>query len=178
MEKETYLSRARFIAYQKELEFLETVGVKKVAKYLGSATGSGMGRPAFGPAAELDRDFQYRINELKSKLRTAHIIEEEWKQTDMTGVFIGATVTLYNLSEGETVQYTIVGVDDVNVEQGLISYLSPVGSALLGHGVGDVIEIQVRKDSFLQYRVDNIKKLPIEIEVPESPIRNRIRRLD
>ncbi len=178
MGKKAYLTKTRFFAYQKELEFLESVGNEKIASFLAKSTGSGMGRPAFGPASELDRDFTGRISELRSKLLNAAIIEEEWEQADVTRVFIGATVSLHDLDEMETFKYTIVGADDVNIQRGLISYLSPIGSALLGRSIGDLVEVEIRKDVRLRYQVEEIQKLPIEVEVPESPVCRRIRQLD
>lgn len=80
-----------------------------------------------------------RIQDLQDALRRAEVIETEDIAGDCVGV--GATVTI--VEEGDEPEtYRIVGVHEANPSQGMISNKSPLGSALLGARVGDVVIAQ------------------------------------
>jgi transcription elongation factor GreA len=51
-------------------------------------------------------------------------------------------VLLTNLDTDEEVQYRIVGVDEANIEAGLISVSSPIARVLIGKGVGDTVDVR------------------------------------
>lgn len=96
-----------------------------------------------------------RINELEDKLSRVEIIDDA--KIDSTKVYIGATVTLLDLETDDKIQYTLVGPDEANPAQGLISTNSPVGKALLGHAVGDEIKISVPAGD-LKYKIIHIRR--------------------
>ncbi len=91
-------------------------------------------------AAKNDQGFiEGRIRELEQILRRVDIIDEE-RRGDGSVVRIGSTVTV--LIEGDEETYTIVGAVEAKPSAGRISNESPVGRALLGHQVGEEIDIQ------------------------------------
>ena len=57
-------------------------------------------------------------------------------------VVFGATVALLDLLKGEAKKYKIVGEDEIDLKNGKISLNSPVGRALIGSRVGDVVTIK------------------------------------
>lgn len=65
-------------------------------------------------------------------------------------VEVGETVTLE--ADGETERYTIVGPTEAEPERGRISYECPLGAAVLGQKIGDLIEVSV-PDGVLRYRI-------------------------
>lgn len=79
-----------------------------------------------------------RIQDIEGKLSRAEIIDP----ADISGdtVRFAATVSLAD-EDDKTVTYQIVGVDEVDVTAGKISYISPIGRALIGRKVGDEIEV-------------------------------------
>ena len=80
-----------------------------------------------------------RILELESKLAAAQVIDPA--QLDAGGrVVFGATVDLEDEDNGAGVTYQIVGDDEADIKQGLISISSPIARALIGKEVGDVAE--------------------------------------
>lgn len=178
LEDRLYLTAKRFHAYREELDFLRTAGKEKMARFLAEATGSGLGRPAFGPAAELDREYMTRIAELNTKLYRAVLIENDREKADQHKIHIGSTVTLLDMDEGELVHFTIVGPDDVDLQKDYISFRSRVGAALLGHSLQEIVRIELQKDRNLTYCVKAIEHLPLEPQVLESAISLYIRQLE
>jgi len=106
-------------------------------------------------AKEVMAHNEARINELEDKLGRVDIIDDA--KIDSSKVYIGATVTLLDLETDENVQYTLVGPDEANPNQGLISTSSPVGKALLGHAVGEEISIKVPAGD-LKFKITKISR--------------------
>ncbi|MDR3050710.1 MAG: transcription elongation factor GreA [Oscillospiraceae bacterium] len=84
---------------------------------------------------------EHHILDLENIIRNAQVIEEGDITTDRVG--IGSHVKLLDVGTKEELDYAIVGVPEADPLQNRISNESPVGSALLGHRVGEVVEIAV-----------------------------------
>jgi len=82
-----------------------------------------------------------RIAEVESKLAAAQIIDPAALDAGGRVVF-GSTVDLEDEESGAKVTYQIVGDDEADLKQGLISISSPIARALIGKVVGDVAEVQ------------------------------------
>jgi transcription elongation factor GreA len=82
-----------------------------------------------------------RIAEVESKLAAAQIIDPSALDADGRVVF-GSTVDLEDEDNGAKVTYQIVGDDEADLKQGLISISSPIARALIGKVVGDGAEVQ------------------------------------
>jgi len=82
-----------------------------------------------------------RIAEVESKLAKAQIIDPAALDAGGKVVF-GSTVDLEDEATGAKVTYQIVGDDEADLKQGLISISSPIARALIGKVVGDVAEVQ------------------------------------
>lgn len=80
-----------------------------------------------------------KIADLEHKLATSEIIDIAKRASDK--VVFGATVSLVDLFKGESKKYTIVGEDEIDLRNGKISHSSPVGRALIGNKVGDIVTI-------------------------------------
>lgn len=84
-----------------------------------------------------------RIAEIQSKLASAEVVDPKTIQADR--VVFGATVTILDLETDEEATYQIVGVDEADVKQGMISILSPLARALIGKKSGEVATVQSPK---------------------------------
>jgi transcription elongation factor GreA len=82
-----------------------------------------------------------RILEIESKLAAAQIIDPSTLDAEGRVVF-GATVDLEEEESGAKVTYQIVGDDEADLKQGLISISSPIARALIGKVAGDIAEVQ------------------------------------
>ena len=82
-----------------------------------------------------------RIKEVESKLAAAQVIEPGTLDAGGKVVF-GTTVDLEDEDSGAKVTYQIVGDDEADLKQGLVSISSPIARALIGKEAGDVAEVQ------------------------------------
>jgi transcription elongation factor GreA len=82
-----------------------------------------------------------RIAEIEGKLSNAQVIDPAELNADGRVVF-AATVDLEELESGDKLTYQIVGEDEANIKEGLVSVTSPVARALIGKEEGDVAEVQ------------------------------------
>ena len=98
-----------------------------------------------------------RIKELEGKLAEARIIDV--KNMPCTGrVIFGVTVTLVNCETEEQVRYRIVGEDEADVKQGMISVTSPISRALIGKEEGDIVVVRAPGGD-VEYEIDKVEHL-------------------
>jgi transcription elongation factor GreB len=86
------------------------------------------------------REIDSRVRYITKKLETAEVVEPS-KQSHLRQVFFGATVT-YARSDNSEHTVTLVGVDEAAINEGKISWLSPVAKALMKAGVGDSVTLR------------------------------------
>ncbi|MFO8053493.1 MAG: transcription elongation factor GreA [Candidatus Omnitrophota bacterium] len=83
---------------------------------------------------------EQKIRELENKLSRAEIIDT--KNVDKDKAYLGAKVKLKDLESDEEIIYKLVGQDEANPAEDLISISSPVGKSLLGRKKGDVVKVE------------------------------------
>lgn len=94
----------------------------------------------YDAAKERSGMVEAKIRDLEAKLATADIIDPR-KISDMTRVVFGLTVVIEELESGESRRISIVGEDESDVEQGLVSVAAPLGRALIGKEIGDIAKV-------------------------------------
>lgn len=82
-----------------------------------------------------------RIKDIEDKLARAEIIDPSKLHGDR--ISFGATVELSNIDTDEAVTYQIVGAEEANVNDGLISISAPLARALIGKQVGDEVKVKL-----------------------------------
>lgn len=82
-----------------------------------------------------------RIKDIEDKLARAEVIDPSKLSGDR--VRFGATVRLLNLDTDEEITYQIVGADEADIDQGLISISAPLARALISKTVGDEVEVKL-----------------------------------
>ncbi|MFB3148551.1 MAG: transcription elongation factor GreA [Thermodesulfobacteriota bacterium] len=128
---------------QEELHRLKTIERPEVIKLIEYARSLGdLSENAEYETAKNRQSFvEGRIQELDSKLSRAEIIDPaELKNKDR--VTFGLHVKLEDLDTGEAVTYQLVGPDESEPENGMISITSPIGRALIGKQVDDDVVVQ------------------------------------
>ena len=128
---------------RQELHRLKTVERHAVIRAIADARAQGdLSENAEYEAAKDKQGFiEGRIAEIESKLAAAQVIDPT--SLDAGGrVVFGSTVDLADEVSGAEVTYQIVGDDEADLKQGLISISSPIARALIGKVVGDVAEVQ------------------------------------
>lgn len=128
---------------QEELEELKKVARPRVIAAIAEARAHGdlKENAEYHAAREQQSFIEGRIADINGKLGNAQIIDVT--QVDANGkVVFGATVDLADEDSGEEITYQIVGEDEANIKEGLISVTSPIARALIGKLEGDIAEVQ------------------------------------
>lgn len=95
----------------------------------------------YDAAKENQGQIEARISAYEDKLARAEVVDTASLPLDR--VRFGHTVVLEDVESGDEVVYTLVGEDEADVAQGLLSVTSPVGRALLGKEVDDEVSVRV-----------------------------------
>ena len=127
---------------QEELKRLKTVERQEVIKLIEYARSLGdLSENAEYETAKQRQSFvEGRIQELESKLSRAEVIDPATLR-NKDRVTFGVSVKLENLETGETVSYQLVGADESEPENGMISITSPIGRALIGKSIDDEVTV-------------------------------------
>lgn len=127
---------------KQELHRLKTVERPAVIQAIAEARAQGdlSENAEYEAARERQGFIEGRIAELEAKLGTAQIIDPAEIDADGRVVF-GATVHLSDEESGAEIVYQIVGDDEADLKQGLISINSPIARALIGREAGDVAQV-------------------------------------
>ena len=91
-------------------------------------------------AKELQSFIERRITELEDKIRRSDVIDVSNIKNNK--IVFGATIELFDEKSEKELTYQIVGIDEANVEKGLISINSPVARALMGKKIGDSVNVK------------------------------------
>jgi len=124
-----------------ELKTLKSEDRPNVIKSIAEAREHGdLSENAEYHAAKEQQSFiEGRILEIEDKLRRAEVIDPSIIKSDK--IIFGATIGLFVENTSSEITFKIVGVDETNVEEGLISVSSPVARSLMGKSVGDIAEV-------------------------------------
>ena len=135
------MSRERLEKLKEELEYLQTVREKEVAEQIKEARSFGdLSENSEYDEAKTEQGKLYsRIAEIQDLIDNADIVE----MTGETGaVGHGSRVKVRDVEEDSEDEYQIVGSQEANPMEGLISSDSPFGRALLGHAVGETVTVE------------------------------------
>lgn len=126
-----------------ELTQLKQVARPKVIQAIAEARAHGdlKENAEYHAAREQQGFIEGRIKEIESKLSHAQIIDVKSVNADGRVIF-GATVDVYEEEEDAEHTFQIVGDDEADIKQGLISVSSPMARALIGKSVGDETAVQ------------------------------------
>ncbi len=151
-EKSVLLTLGGLKKLEQELEYLKTVKRRQVAERIKQAVEFGdINENSEYDDAKNELAFvEGRILTIERMLRNAQVIDETDFKPDEVGV--GSKVKVLDLEFEEELIYTIVGSAEADLLENKISNESPVGKALLGQKVGDVVEIAVPAGQ-LKYRI-------------------------
>ncbi len=131
-----FLTPEKFEELKKELEHLKTVRRKEIAESLEYARSLGdlSENAEYQEARDMQAAIEERIGYLEKTIKEAKIVAHQ-RKGDVVG--LGSTVTIQKDKEKTNRTYTIVGSDEANIHEKKLSYLSPLGEALMGKTKGD-----------------------------------------
>ena len=157
-EKKNILTYAGLKQYEDELQNLKVFRRKEVAQKIKEAREQGdLSENAEHDAAKDEqRDIELRIEELEKLLKNAEVVVED--EIDLEKISVGCQVKVLEMDEDEEMEFRIVGSTEANSLQNKISNESPVGHALLGKKVGDVVDVETQV-GVIQYKVLEIQRV-------------------
>jgi len=133
------------LALREELRTLKSEDRPTIIKAIATARDFGdlKENAEYHAAKEKQSFVEGRIKNIESKLSNAEIIDVTTLNISGKVVF-GSTVSLLNLDDDSKVTYKIVGEDESNIEEGLLSYKAPLAKAMIGKNIDDFIEFNMQ----------------------------------
>ena len=131
-----FLTPEKFEELKAELEHLKTTRRKEVAESLEYARSLGdlSENAEYQEARDMQAAIEERINHLEQVMKEAKIVAHD-KKGGVVG--LGSEVTIQKKGDKSGLTYTIVGSEEANIHEHKLSYLSPLGEALMGKSKGD-----------------------------------------
>ncbi len=157
-EKKNILTYAGLKQYEDELQNLKVVKRKEVAQKIKEAREQGdlSENAEYDAAKDEQRDIELRIEELEKLLKNAEVVVED--EIDLDKINVGCKVKVYEIDFDEEMEFKIVGSTEANSLQNKISNESPVGKALIGKKIGDVVDVETQV-GVIQYKVLEIQRV-------------------
>ena len=151
MDKKNILTYQGLQKLEDELQNLKVVRRKEVAQKIKEAREQGdlSENAEYDAAKDEQRDIEARIEQIEKILKNAEVVVDK--------INIGCQVKILDMEFDEELEYKIVGSTEANSLKGKISNESPVGKALIGAGVGDVVEVETQMGN-LKYKVLGIHR--------------------
>ena len=157
MDKKNLLTYEGLQKLESELHNLKVVKRKEVAQKIKEAREQGdlSENAEYDAAKDEQRDIEARIDEIEKILKNAEVVVEE--EVDLDKISVGCRVKIVDMEYDEELDYKIVGSTEANSLKGKISNESPVGKALLGAKVGEVVTVETQAGD-LNYKVLEIQR--------------------
>lgn len=153
MAKPVILTSEGLVNLERELEELKTVKRKDIADKIKVAISFGdlSENSEYDEAKNEQAMIEARILQIETMLKNVKVLDADELNTDVVNV--GSKVKLKDIEFDEEETFHIVGSTEADPTNGKISDESPVGKALLGHKVGDKVDITVPSGAVISYEV-------------------------
>lgn len=155
--KPIFLSKDGRLRLEQELKHLKTVDRPQIVSEIKRAREMGdlSENAEYHAAKEAQVHIERKIAQLEDKLSRVQSIDTSNIPSDKAYIF--AKVLVKDLDDGEEIEYTLAPPEETDIDNDIISIKSPIGAALLGKAVGDVIDIKVPA-GLIKYEVLKISR--------------------
>ena len=109
----------------------------------------------YDAAKDEQRDIEARIEEIDKILKNVEVVDEE--EVDLSKFGIGCQIKLKDLEYDDILEFKVVGSTEANSLKGKISDESPVGKAINGRSVGDIVEVETQ-EGVIKYEILEIQR--------------------
>lgn len=139
----TYMTKEGYKKKMEEIAFLESVERPRISAAIAEARDKGdlSENSEYDAAKEAQGMLEMKIAKLKDLVANARIIDETKLNTEEVNIL--SKVKIKNTAKGMSVEYTIVADSEANLRDKKIGASTPIAKGLLGHKVGDIVEIRV-----------------------------------
>ena len=153
--KKNILTKTGLEGYEEELSYLKEVERIKIAERIKEAREQGdlSENAEYHAAKDKSKEIENRIAELENILKNVEVIDES--EVDLDTINIGCKIKLLDMEFDEELEYKIVGSMEADSLEGKISNESPVGAALIGHKIGDIVVVETQVGE-ISYKVLDI----------------------
>jgi transcription elongation factor GreA len=143
MAEISYFTKEVMDKLNEELRIMKTQGRADMARQIQEARDKGdlSENAEYDAAKDAQGLLEAKIAQLENTMANARVIDES--NIDTSKVMILSTVHLINHTTKKDVKYRLVSETEASLKEGKISIKSPIGKALLGKEVGDVVEVEV-----------------------------------
>lgn len=157
MNDKRYISKEGRARLEKELKRLKYTDRPAIVAEIKRAREMGdlKENAEYHAAKEAQGHLERKISELELTLSQVQMIDTSEIPSDK--VYLFASVKLKDLSDGEELTYTIVPVEEADIDRDMISVSSPIGAGLLGKAIGETAEIEVPAGT-LKYEIIDISR--------------------
>lgn len=151
----SYMTKEGYKKKMEEIAYLESVKRPEISRAIAEARDKGdlSENAEYDAAKEAQGMLEMKIAQLKDLVANARIIDESKLTTDE--VQLMSVVTIKNVKNGATQTYTIVADSEANLREMKISTSTPIAKGLMGHKVGDIVDIKVPA-GVMQFEIVNI----------------------
>ena len=155
--KKNLLTYAGLRKLEDELHDLKVVKRKEVAGKIKEAREQGdlSENAEYDAAKDEQRDIEARIEEIEKILKNAEVVVED--EVDLDRISVGCKVKVHDYEFEEDMELKIVGSTEANSLEGKISNESPVGHALIGKKINDVVDVETQA-GVIEYEVLKINR--------------------
>jgi len=138
-----YTTKSGMQLMQEELHHLSTTEYKNAIEMLQEARDKGdlSENAEYEAAKEYHANLLNKISSLKEKIRTSEVIDSAQLATNEVNML--STVEIKNHKLNVTQTWRLVSESEIDTKNGKISFNSPIGMALIGHKVGEIVEVNV-----------------------------------
>lgn len=156
-EKKKLLTYEGLKKLEDELQDLKVVRRKEVSQKIKEAREQGdlSENAEYDAAKDEQRDIEARIEEIEKILKNVVVVDED--EVDLDKVNVGCRVKVLDVTYDEKMEFKLVGSTEASSLSGRISNESPVGKALIGAKVGDVVKVETHTGS-MEYKVLEIQR--------------------
>ena len=153
----TVLTRKGEQKLKEELNELKSVRRREVAEKIKVALSFGdlSENSEYDEAKNEQGIIESRIAEIEQTLAHAQIIDDDDISTEKVG--IGTTVKILDMEMDEEMEFKMVGTKEADISSGKMSDESPIGSAILGHEVGEEVEVETPSGT-ISFKILEIRK--------------------
>ena len=139
----TYMTREGYKKKMEEIAYLESVKRPEISRAIAEARDKGdlSENAEYDAAKEAQGMLEMKIAQLKDMVANARIIDES--KLNCEEVQILNRVKIKNVNNGMVMEYNIVADSEANLKEKKIATSTPIAQGLMGHRVGDVVEIRV-----------------------------------
>ncbi|MDE6161798.1 MAG: transcription elongation factor GreA, partial [Muribaculaceae bacterium] len=139
----TYMTKEGYKKKMEEIAFLENVKRPEISRAIAEARDKGdlSENAEYDAAKEAQGMLEMKISQLKDLVANARIIDDSKLNTDEVQIL--NRVKIKNAANGQVMEYTIVADSEANLREKKIASSTPIAQGLVGHKLGDVVEIRV-----------------------------------